>query len=56
MTIQPSDDLYHVKAIDVLQNQFDKNPDIQAIGFAKGYICNYQTKELKEYNPKTNPP
>ena len=56
MTIQPSDDLYHVKAIDVLQNQFDKRPEIQAIGFAKGYICNYQTKELKEYNPKTNPP
>ena len=56
MTIQPSDDCYHKNAVKALQELFEKMPDIQALGFTKGYICNYKTKEVKEYNPKTNPP
>lgn len=35
-----------------------KKPDwfFFAGGFQKGYICNYSTKEVSDYNPKTNPP
>lgn len=56
MTIQPSDDCYHKNAVQAIQELFDSMPDIQAFGFTKGYICNYTTKELREYNPTTNPP
>lgn len=56
MTIQPSDDLYHKKTIETIQNAFEKYQDLQAIGFAQGYIINYWTKEIAEYNPTTNPP
>lgn len=56
MTIQPSDDCYHRKAVQAIQELFEKMPDIQAFGFSKGYICNYITKEVREYNPTTNPP
>lgn len=55
MTIQPSDDLYDMHAIETLQYMC-KNEDWQAIGFKKGYIIKYQTKEIAEYNPTTNPP
>lgn len=59
MTIQPSDDCYHKDTIKGIQGVFKEIPDyqkLQALGFEKGYIMNYQTKELKEWNPKTNPP
>lgn len=56
MTIQPSDDCYHKNAVQAIQELFTKMPDIQAFGFTKGYICNYTTKEVREYNPTTNPP
>lgn len=56
MTIQPSDDLYHRKAVEVIQNAFEKYPDLQGIGFSKGYIMSYTTGDVAEYNPKTNPP
>lgn len=55
MTIQPSDDCYHSGTVDELQTLF-KRTDYQAIGYKHGYIANYQTLELKEYNPLTNPP
>jgi len=56
MTIQPSDDCYHKEMVEQIQSAFEKMPDIQALGFKRGYMMNYQTKELAEYNPKTNPP
>lgn len=56
MTIQPSDDIYVRDFIERIQKMFENRPDIQGIGFTKGYIMNYQTKEIKRYNPKTNPP
>ena len=56
MTIQPSDDVYCNTAVEQIQNGFNNNPNIQALGFNKGYIMNYPTKELREYNPTTNPP
>ena len=56
MTIQPSDDCYHRNAIEAIQKGFEENPQLEAIGFSKGYICNYLTREVKNYNPQTNPP
>ena len=56
MTIQPSDDLYHRTAVEGIQKLFVAHPEFQAVGFKKGYICNYMTKEVAEYNPLTNPP
>jgi hypothetical protein len=52
MTIQPSDDLYMIDMVDKIRNfEFDK-----VAGFTKGYIINYNTKEICEYNPDTIPP
>lgn len=56
MTIQPSDDLYSEKFVEGIQKVFNEVPAIQALGFEKGYMMNYATKELAEYNPTTNPP
>lgn len=56
MTIQPSDDLYHRTAVESIQKVFELKPEFQAVGFSKGYICNYMTKEVADYNPETNPP
>lgn len=55
MTIQPSDDCYSIHMVKEMQDIFS-NTDYQAVGYTKGYIMNYQTLQLKEYNPKTNPP
>ena len=56
MTIQPSDDCYHKEMVEQIQSAFDKMPEIQVLGFKRGYIMNYQTKEVAEYNPNTIPP
>ena len=53
MTIQPSDDIYHKRAVEEIQREIQ---DVDAVGFSKGYIANYLTKEISEYDPKTNPP
>lgn len=55
MTIQPSDDCYNKHMVSEIQHTF-KNSDYNALGYKHGYLMNYQTGELKEYNPKTNPP
>lgn len=55
MTIQPSDDCYHRETVEGMQRLFSTT-DYNAIGYKNGYLMNYQTGELKEYNPKTNPP
>lgn len=55
MTIQPSDDLYNRYHVENIQKLFAET-DYQAIGYTKGYLCNYRTLETLEYNPKTNPP
>lgn len=52
----PSDDLYCESAIEWGKRMIDENPGVQAVGYKKGYICNYHTKEVLEYNPNTNPP
>ena len=56
MTIQPSDDCYASNVVADLQSAFALHPDVQAAGFKKGYVMNYLTGELAEWNPKTNPP
>lgn len=56
MTIQPSDDCYARHMVADVHNTFRRDSAIQACGYQKGYLMNYQTKELNEYNPKTNPP
>lgn len=55
MTIQPSDDCYIKNGVEHIQGFFEQT-DFIAGGFTKGYICNYSTKEVSDYNPKTNPP
>lgn len=55
-TLQPSDDCYHKTAIQGIQTVFNKLPALQAFGFKNGYLINYNTKEVAEYNPLTNPP
>lgn len=55
MTIQPSDDVYHLGFVEEIQTLFEKT-DFQAIGYNSGYITNYKTGEICEYTPKTNPP
>ena len=54
--MQPSDDLYDRLTVESVKKGFQANPTIEALSFTKGFICNYYTKEVKEYNPKTNPP
>lgn len=56
MTIQPSDDCYHKDMVKEVQAIFRNNPQFEAIGFRQGYVMDYKTKELKEWNPKTIPP
>lgn len=56
MTIQPSDDCYKSSAVQEIQDFFNKNKDIQVFGYKNGYVSNYQTLEVAEWNPKTTPP
>lgn len=53
--LQPSDDCYHKETVASVKNTF-KDPSVQAVTYTQGYIANYHTKEVLEYNPKTNPP
>lgn len=67
MTIQPSDDMYHPQVVAETQKFFlneyknagtpqGKIYPYQVFGYEKGYIMNYATKEIAEYNPDTTPP
>ena len=54
LTIQPSDDMYIADAFKTIQEtDFQGN---KAIGWTKGYIINYATKEIANYDPDTLPP
>lgn len=56
MTIQPSDDCYIKNMVEDIQTIFEYYSEVKACGFTKGYICNYLTKDVAQYNPTTNPP
>lgn len=54
LTIQPSDDCYLSDSFATIQAEpYEVH---KSIGFTKGYIMNYTTLEVAEYNPKTIPP
>lgn len=54
LTLQPSDDCYLSDSFERIQSEpYEKH---KSIGFTKGYIMNYNTLELAEYNPTTIPP
>lgn len=55
MTIQPSDDCYHKGMVEEIQSNLSSNK-IDAVGYTKGYMINYFTGQVVEYNPETNPP
>lgn len=56
MTIQPSDDCYHRNMVKGVQAVFEKIRKIQAFGFRRGYVMDYVSKKLAEWNPNTIPP
>ena len=56
LTLQPSDDMYLYNVMEMIQEFFEKNPEMRAVGFKRGYIINMANKEISEYNPTTNPP
>lgn len=56
MLLQPSDDLYSRDTIALMRMSLENNPEYQAISYKKGYICNYNTGEVLNYDPTTNPP
>lgn len=53
--LQPSDDCYDHRTISSIRKLFAENT-MEAVSFVRGYLCNYNTKRVLEYNPKTNPP
>jgi len=56
MSIQPSDDCYNSNMVEEVQKFFSENEDVQAVGYKKGYVMDYLSKNLAEWNPVTNPP
>ncbi len=56
MTIQPSDDCYITDMVQETQDFFKANDEVKVYGYQKGYVMDYTTKKLAEWNPKTTPP
>ena len=57
LTLQPSDDCYVGYAVQGLQSMFKELGDnVQAMGFKKGYVMDYNAKAVMEWNPTTIPP
>lgn len=55
MTIQPSDDCYHKEMVEEIQEGFSQT-DYQVLGYKKGYVMDYKTFAVAEWNPETTPP
>lgn len=56
MTIQPSDDCYFKDSVKEIQQSFREDAGLQALGYRKGYVTDYTTLKIAEWNPKTIPP
>lgn len=56
VTIQPSDDCYHGMMTEEVQQLFAQNENLQACAYRKGYVMDYTTGRVAEWNPKTSPP
>lgn len=54
LTIQPSDDVYELSAVEKIQSVAPV--DGKAVAYRHGYIMNYATKEVAEYDPETLSP
>jgi len=54
--MQPSDDCYDREVVASVKAAFSNNPEYGAVSFEKGFLANYTTKEVVEYDPATNPP
>ncbi len=54
LTIQPSDDLYSSEAFKTIQEQ--EPEEKKAVGWKKGYVMDYTTKNIALYDPDTTPP
>ena len=55
LTIQPSDDCYKGTMVEEVQKAFREGA-WEAVTYRKGYVMDYKTKEIAEWNPNTNPP
>lgn len=54
LTCQPSDDMYAANAAEMIQHELPATG--KAIGWTNGYVMNYATKAVAEYNADTLPP
>lgn len=56
MTIQPSDDCYHKDMVKDVQSYFASDTKTHVFGYTQGYVMDYLSGRLCEWNPKTTPP
>lgn len=56
MTIQPSDDCYRSIAVGEIKQVFEHDKSLQVFGYKSGYVMDYMSQKLCEWNPKTTPP
>lgn len=56
MLIQPSDDLYEKNAVKRIKEVLHNDRSIGAVTYQQGFHTNYLNKEVRDYNPTTNPP
>lgn len=56
MTIQPSDDCYHGDSAEEVRDFFTKHSDVHVFGYKRGYVMDYFSGRVREWNPKTTPP
>jgi len=54
MTIQPSDDCFYEGAVEEIQREL--KGELEAVGYKNGYIMNYLTLDISDYDCNTNPP
>lgn len=55
MTIQPSDDCYHKKFVAETKYML-RARKLQVFGYKRGYVMDYKSGRLAEWNPATTPP
>jgi len=56
MTIQPSDDIYHTTFVADTKAFFVEHKDVHVFGYRYGYVMDYLSGKLCEWNPQTTPP
>lgn len=56
VTIQPSDDCYSIDTVERIHELFKKYDWAQAVAYKRGYVMDYMSRKIAEWNPTTNPP